>query len=416
MEYEVSPVVLLVDDSKVITGSLSKILRDKHGVEAFAVDTFQGLKEVLDSPKYRVRCVVTSFVLKGSPAGEAADMAISRGLPTLILTSNMDPKLREELSRKNILGYVLKQAECLEQVEALLRPVLSGNQGAVLIVDDSSTSRELQTGFLKNLSIPYYQACDGTEGLAVFRQHPDIRLVVTDNEMPRMSGLDLVNELRKIKGRNELGIIGISASSSKDLSVRFLKAGASDFLHVPFNEEEYQCRILLNLEMIAQFEQIRSAAFTDHLTQVHNRLGFFREAPDWLSRPECRILMVDADHFKKVNDTYGHDAGDSVLKQLAHIIRDEFAHDGLVARMGGEEFCVLFQAPDAAQAVDRADKLRKSVENTPFPLPRGKVTRTVSAGLLTSKAASLEQSITEADKLLYRAKHEGRNCVVSDCS
>ena len=125
------------------------------------------------------------------------------------------------------------------------------------------------------------------------------------------------------------------------------------------------------------------------------------------------LAVLDLDNFKQVNDTYGHDAGDIVLVHTAAVLRQHFA-DAVIARFGGEEFCIFMPDISAEHALSRIEALRALVCQQPVKVGDEKISVSISAGLLTTKASSLVNSISRADKLLYQAKHAGRNRVVSD--
>jgi len=199
--------------------------------------------------------------------------------------------------------------------------------------------------------------------------------VVTDLEMPEMNGIELTNELRKKYSREQLAIIGISGAENGSHSARFIKNGADDFLRKPFCPEEFYCRITQNIESLNNITQIQHAANTDYLTDLSNRRAFFHNANQRIAEYSKRhvphsLAVLDIDHFKKVNDIYGHDVGDQVLKVFALYMRKHFGS-------GDTEISI-----------------------------------TVSLGVVFDSNEELSKQMNEADNALYLAKDHGRNQIV----
>ena len=266
---------------------------------------------------------------------------------------------------------------------------------------------------IRNLSKTYP---NGVKALEVMKQHKNIKMVVTDLEMPEMDGIALTNELRREYTRDQLAIIGISGASNGIHSARFIKNGADDFLRKPFCPEEFYCRMTQNIENLKNIEQIQKAANTDYLTELPNRRAFFTEAESRINLyrqknvPFC-VAMLDIDLFKQVNDSYGHEAGDHILKVLALYMRKHFGA-GLCARLGGEEFAVLLPGLDEDQLYNKLDDFRREISVSQLTYEDHHITFTVSIGFTSGSEQTLAQHISEADIALYSAKENGRNQVV----
>jgi diguanylate cyclase (GGDEF)-like protein len=218
----------------------------------------------------------------------------------------------------------------------------------------------------------------------------------------------------------------LTAKSEHQDLLKALEAGADDFLRKPFDPPELKARLLagkrvisLQRELIAARERLRYAATHDSLTGLMNRgetIGLLR-CELARARREQRsigIVMADLDHFKKVNDTYGHSAGDYVLKEVSRKLRANLRiYDGL-GRFGGEEFLLVMPGCDLATTVQRADALRQQIEMNTIVVPQGSLTVTMSLGVTVaawSSDASIEVLLEGADKALYQAKNNGRNRV-----
>ena len=208
-----------------------------------------------------------------------------------------------------------------------------------LVVDDSSTMRQVVAGYLKLQCFSVVEAADGQEGLEILELDSDISLVITDFHMPVMDGFHFVQEIRHRFDKRPLAVIGLSSQEDSDISVQFIKKGANDFLQKPFQQEEFSCRVTNNIEALEQLIALRKQADKDYLTGLNNRRYFVEEGQNLVRKMVSEgtafsIALMDIDHFKSINDEHGHDAGDAVLTQLADHLENTLSRFHL-ARYGG---------------------------------------------------------------------------------
>ena len=241
-------------------------------------------------------------------------------------------------------------------------------------------------------------------------------MIITDNEMPNMNGEDLCSEIRLQYSNDEKAIIGISSSNTLHLSARFIKRGANDYLRKPFNAEEFYCRLSQNVDMLEYIATIKRQANSDYLTGLPNRRYFFEFTNKSLMRKAAReakvgLAMIDVDHFKSINDNYGHDAGDDILKALAQAFETHFVGQ-LSARLGGEEFAVYFENTSSEEGLNLLEKFRRYLDEHSASLTKHNIHFTVSIGFCFTYSSNIDSLIKEADVKLYDAKHSGRNKIV----
>jgi len=356
-------------------------------------------------------------------SSEFVSRALKHKCPTILLASRVTTEVRNIFATTSILNYLLNQEdapqETAQQLIELIQRHRNNHKLSALVVDDSAAYRAQVSYFLKMHGLTVMTAKDGVEALALIDKHP-IRLVVTDYHMPNMDGLALTKALRKTRGKDEIAVIAITATDGSNGATEFLKVGANDFLVKPYSREELICRVDQNLDIILLLDKMRERANRDFLTQLYNRRYFLSCAEERYrvcSREQIpmAVAMLDIDHFKKINDTFGHEAGDEALRQMSAILAELVPEDQLVARLGGEEFAIFFSGDDAVNAAAWFEHLRQVVaEHAVQPLDQVQFYQTVSTGWVAPEDMpdSLNKAMILADKALYRAKHQGRNCVV----
>jgi diguanylate cyclase (GGDEF)-like protein len=236
--------------------------------------------------------------------------------------------------------------------------------------------------------------------------------------MPVMNGLELTYEIRKKYDKSELSILALSSNQDEEINALFLKQGANDYIKKPFSKEEFSCRINNTIEALENFQQVTNHANRDYLTGLYNRRYFYQAMGLYIesleeNHEQFAIAMIDIDDFKKINDTYGHDAGDRVIVTLSEIVRTATNHRDIVARFGGEEFCVVFKNINRYSAPEILERILKEVASFGFAIDKNRtISITISVGAALHEDASLEETIANADLMLYQAKNQGKNRVV----
>jgi diguanylate cyclase (GGDEF)-like protein len=411
------PEILLVEDSKFFA---SLVMRKFATVEGYVVhwaQSFEEARRYMEDDAYNCFMALLDLNLPDAPQGEVVDWFVQKGVPSIVFTGGFDDKVRDAILAKNVVDYVVKENE--SSLDALVQSVqrIERNQGIkVMVVDDSLTARQFVARLLSTHQYQVLQANGGQQALEQLEANPDIKLIITDYNMPDMDGFELVKRIRRLYSREQLAIIGMSAQGSNILSARFIKAGANDFIIKPFLTEEFYCRVAQNVEIIEYIELVRAMSYTDPMTRLANRRKFFEEGPVLFAQAVEQglpvvVAMADIDHFKRVNDTYGHDSGDQIIKLVADELQEQFGQSGLVCRFGGEEFCVLLTGEAAEDASDRFEAFRCTIENAVVEYDTFRLTCTVSVGVCPLVLETLGTMVTRSDDMLYEAKNSGRNQV-----
>lgn len=409
--------ILLVEDSRVIAKMLAHRIAKKLGYHVAVARSMAEAKTLLAQPDTEYFAALLDLQLPDAPNGEIVALVKEENIPIVIFTGQDNDDLRDRYIQMGVVDYLLKKN--LNEIDYLARLMIRLKRNpdiGVLVVDDSLAARKLIARHLKILRFQVFEAGDQQEAIQILAEHPQIRLLILDYVLSEGDGTELCAQLRKKFARQELVIIGISGQTGGKGSARFLKSGANDFLQKPFTSEEFQCRVIQNIEMWETAQEIQENANRDYLTSLYNRRFFYRSVEKWYAN--CRrehytltIAMVDIDFFKRINDRYGHEAGDQVLRGMAKILEDFFRESDIIARFGGEEFCVACVNLDPDEAQSLFDRMRQKVQNTTIPSEVGDLHITVSVGLCPWLGPDLAAMINEADQQLYQAKRGGRNRV-----
>ena len=309
----------------------------------------------------------------------------------------------------------------------------SSTKRRILVVDDHEDNVEVLRARLEARGYDVKGANSGQEALDTVNQWiPD--LILLDVMMPDMDGLEVVSRLKADRNLPFIPVIMQTALDSTERMVAGLEAGADDYVTKPINFAELEARVrsLLRIKKLQQAlsererelsvmnDKLLHISLTDGLTGVDNRRALEQRLHEMFEHSlrlhePIACVMCDIDHFKKVNDTYGHAAGDEVLKQFAEILKDEAREIDRVGRYGGEEFLLLLPGTVLDSAVTFAERLRQRVDDHTFSFEGGTLKRTMSCGVAAwphPRVAGREEMLKAADDALYVAKELGRNRVV----
>jgi len=411
--------ILVVEDNKAVARLISSRVTQELDFITKVAHSYEEARGILDEndPFF---LAILDLNLPDAPDGEIVDLVLSREIPSIVLTGTLDDDVRKRILSKNVVDYIVKEGmHAIDYVIHLIRRLRNNRNIKALVVDDTATFRHLISRLLTQHKFNVITANDGIDALEMVKQHPDLKLILTDYEMPNMNGFELVSELRKDFTKDMMAIIGLSANTSETLSAQFLKKGANDFLSKPFLNEEFYCRVTQNVEIVELINEIREASIRDYLTGLYNRRYLYEIGNNLHSNAlrdniSIAVGMVDIDFFKKINDTYGHDVGDIALKHVANLLTEHVRSTDVVSRCGGEEFCVILTNVDRQRALLVFGKIRKMIEKSEIQADGKIIKLTISCGVCTSIQNSLEGMIKKADEMLYEAKESGRNRVVID--
>jgi len=296
----------------------------------------------------------------------------------------------------------------------------------ILIAEDDLTSRSILVALLNRWGYEPIAVDNGDSAWELLQQPQAPMLALLDWTMPGLNGIDVCRRVRECNSENPPYLIILTARGETSSIVKGLDAGANDYMTKPYNKDELLARlrtgqrmIKLQTELVAAKQALGYEAIHDSLTGALNRRGVLSRLEAELVRARrnkttLSIGLCDIDHFKEINDRYGHQTGDTVLQAVVTTIKKELREYDLLGRLGGEEFLIV--APDSSTAyVEKIyERLREKVEALRFPTLTGDTLITVSIGVIkTYGSTNADSLLAEADAAMYRAKKLGRNRVVA---
>ncbi|MFC7290131.1 PleD family two-component system response regulator [Hirschia litorea] len=359
--------------------------------------------------------------LKGLRAG--ADDFLTKPINDLQLLSRV-----RALSKYKLVADELRKREASGRRIGVIDVMPTGrgqNPARVLVVDDNERQAARICRYLETDHKPMTLA-NATGGLGAGAATVDIMVLSLGGE--KYDGLKLCSYLRNLEATRDLPILAIVGAEDEKLAVRALDLGASDILVRPIDPEELLARVKTQVSkkryvdsLRARLDQSMELAVTDQLTGLHNRRYMESQLEQFMKRANMgggpvSVLLCDLDHFKKVNDGYGHDVGDEVLREFSTRLMKNIRPTDIACRYGGEEFLVIMPDTTIQMAQLTAERIREKVDGTPFSINGGlgKLSVTMSGGAAVTFPPddSVNQLIKRADEALYSAKESGRNKIV----
>jgi two-component system cell cycle response regulator len=373
----------------------------------------------LDQPADRVRGLeagADDFLTK--PVNDLALLARVRSLVRLKMVT-------DELRMRASSAQELAVNDLLSETGAV-----NGDGGRILIVDDRMSSNERLVDILS-----HKHDCDvePSPQEALFRiAEGQYDLAVVSLSLSDYDALRLCSQIRSLERTRQLPVLLLAEPEDDARIMRGLDIGVNDYLVRPIDRNELAARVRTQIKRKRYADRLRDnvqlsleLAVTDTLTGLHNRRYFETHAAAALEHALQRnrplsLLILDIDHFKAINDSWGHTAGDEVLREFAHRIRKNLRGVDLPCRIGGEEFVVVMPDTDMGVAAAVAERVRRKIEREYFTVENGaraiNVTVSIGAASLSPADDSLPALLKRADQALYRAKRDGRNRVVADAA
>lgn len=408
--------ILIVDDNKTLSKLIMLKIKNELGID---VDVAYSMIEAeLFSKKFPYTLAILDLNLPDAPNGEIVDVMIKKGIPSIVLTGSVDKEFRKTILKKEIIDYVHKGGiDDIDYVIEIIKRLFKNRRHKVMVVDDSVIFRNQMKKMVENLFFQVFALAHGEEALLILEENPDIKIIITDYNMPVMDGLELTKAVRKKYTKNQLGIFVLSSSEDSDVSAMFLKQGANDFINKPFSKEEFSCRLNNAIEALENIDTITNYSHRDFLSGLYNRFHFFSVMEPYFQRSVAEdesfvIAMIAIDGFKSLVDRYGRDIADEIIIHVAEILRSGISYRDLLARFEGEEFCLVIKDATKESVTETLEYLRKQIALIPFVVSMNEVALSISIGAVMDHEDTLNATMDEADGALAQAKGSGNRVVI----
>jgi len=287
----------------------------------------------------------------------------------------------------------------------------------ILLVEDSYIDRHKVGGYLTDWGLDHVAVGSGTEAVKLLESADPPTMALLDWLLPGLDGIDICRRIRKLGNGSYIYTVMLTSKNRKQDLLMAMEAGADDYLSKPVDPSELRARVMAGKRILELQQSLRFAATHDFLTGLLNRSEILAALQREFSRSgregkSATVILADIDHFKRVNDSLGHAAGDEVLKEVARRMKSDLRPYDVVGRYGGEEFLIILPGCDLPNGVRRAEQIRNQIANEPVHTPSGPVSTTISMGVtVTAFGPDLTGAdiLQQADVALYKAKNNGRN-------
>ena len=414
--------VLLVEDTRLYTVAVRSLLETRFGLVVVPCSTFAALKRELDAGG-KFDLAILDLCLADAPNGETLDHILACSIPAIVFSGYTSDARREEILTNRATELVYKNSpRSLESLAEAVERILAANQPMAVLIDPvADTAAELIAEATSNsFAVLHCRSVD--EALAKLDASKGaIEIVIVRHDAISEADHALLETLALRFGDDSVRVVGFATEAVDGAAARFLKAGGDDFLQLPMSQADIEGRLEHILAIHRQIQSLQRMASRDYLTDMLNRRYFFDRGPKLVemclrqSAPVCAALL-DIDHFKRLNDTYGHEIGDLVLKAVSRrLLQLVGEKQHLPARIGGEEFALLLTNMNIEQAYEFCERIRMDIAKTKIVVDDEDISVTVSMGLASiSGSETFDNYLNAADQYLYLAKHSGRNRVFSD--
>ena len=412
--------VLLVEDAAFFERVIRRQLTELPGLTVLSAGSYAEARELLERPDVNPVLALVDLTLPDAPDGEIVDLALSADLPTIVFSGRFDERMRHTLLAKGIVDYILKENPAsLTYLTSLVKRIYRNREVDALVVDDSRVDAEVIVRRLRRYRLRVHVANGFEMALAHIETAENLRLVILDYVMPKVDGFSLLQTLRRRFAPEDLAVVGLSGHTEPGAVARFLKSGANDFMTKSCSPEEFMLRISQNLDMLDRLDDLSRMAHRDELTGLSNRRHLFSQGRALYDQArqagaQVAVAALDLDMLKAVNDRYGHERGDALIRSFGELLARMAPKGAFPARLGGDEFCVIL--PEIGPR-ERHAFVRGVVEALPgLGKPGGGLEDigpiTMSAGVSEGNENSLDEAMRKADARLYEAKNAGRNRMV----
>ncbi|EAH5903810.1 diguanylate cyclase [Campylobacter upsaliensis] len=403
--------ILLIDDNKMLSKLLAKKIQNTLNYE---VDIAHTMAEAIAMLNNEYFLSFVDLCLPDAMNGEIVDVVADK-IPTIVLTASNDTNKREEFMHKNILDYIFKESDtCVDQILDAISTLSYYAKTKVILAMAKLPERNEIKKFLSQRLFKVLAAAHGEEALLYLEDNDDTKLIIADAKMPVVSGEELLAEIRTKYNDDDLGVI-LLGEKDDVAEARVLKNGANDYLIKPLLKELFNCRLDRVLNYMQDKKFIKTYNNLDHTSGLKDHYTFRSEVEDYLNdiaggEQEFAFAFLDIDELKSINDEYGFEIGDSIIKICADEMIAETKGRDILGRYNAEKFGILLKNISQERALKILSRIRVNIKNAGILINLDELFFTASLGVVfANSGAKLDDLVEKATKALSAAKNNGKD-------
>jgi diguanylate cyclase (GGDEF)-like protein len=412
-------IILLIDDSLNTINFIKEQIKEENILlEIISCSNYKEAAEKIELFKKDILVSITDIHLSDSDNGEIVSLLLDNKITTIVLTSTLNKELEKIIKSKKIIEFIQKNdLYSMKYAIESVKRLISNQKETVIVIDNKLNLINSYIHYLRDIKLNIEIFPNEEEALVYILDNiENVKLILTEFSYSNTNAYNTILKIREVYRKDKIGIIVFSDINDTNIIYKSLKFGANDFIFVPATTEEFYLKINLNLELLKNFKKMEDYANKDPLTDMFNRRFFF-ESGKMLLRESKRqnqnlsYLLIDIDHFKKVNDTYGHDVGDKVIIETSKILQKHIRNSDLLCRYGGEEFAFILNLEDKKIVNNICLKIKDKIQSIQMKIEGVPLNFTVSIGVFVGNVNTIEEGLKKADDALYYSKNNGRNQV-----
>ncbi|EDO6739908.1 diguanylate cyclase [Campylobacter coli] len=406
--------ILLIDDNKMLGKLLAKKIQTTLNCE---VDIVFSLAETKALPDDEYFLTFADLCLPDAPNGEVVDYVLTKNWPVIVLTASNDKATKDKFMDKDILDYIFKESDtCIDQIiDSIVKLERYAKTKVILALSKLPERNEIKK-ILTQRKFNVLAAAHGEEAMSYLNDNNDVKLIIADANMPVISGSELLSEVRTRFGDHDLGVI-ILGDKDDALESSLLINGANEYLIKPLNKESFNCRLDRCLNYMANMQFLSIYNNLDPISGVKNSNALLNCVEDYLNEisgkeEEFAFAFLDIDNLRNLNEEYGYEVGDKIVKICADEASNEVKGRDIVGRYSPEKICIVLKNVSQERAIKILSRIRVNIKKAGILVNLDEVFFTASIGVVFAKSGDqFETLISKASEALSQAKANGKDRV-----
>lgn len=406
--------ILLIDDNKMLGKLLAKKIQTTLNCE---VDIVFSLAETKALPDDEYFLTFADLCLPDAPNGEVVDYVLTKNWPVIVLTASNDKATKDKFMDKDILDYIFKESDtCIDQIiDSIVKLERYAKTKVILALSKLPERNEIKK-ILTQRKFNVLAAAHGEEAMSYLNDNNDVKLIIADANMPVISGSELLSEVRTRFGDHDLGVI-ILGDKDDALESSLLINGANEYLIKPLNKESFNCRLDRCLNYMANMQFLSIYNNLDPISGVKNSNALLNCVEDYLNEisgkeEEFAFAFLDIDNLRNLNEEYGYEVGDKIVKICADEASNEVKGRDIVGRYSPEKICIVLKNVSQERAIKILSRIRVNIKKAGILVNLDEVFFTASIGVVFAKSGDqFETLINKASEALSQAKANGKDRV-----